>query len=357
MKSSPLRRSSDSSRNSRSFQGLRMNLALRWLSPALLLLSIPLGARLLAAPANQTAPTAPRKLSLPASVEPFERVELHARAVGYVVEVRGERGDVVTAGQVLARVDAPDVHAALALAKAELLERGQLVAAARLGVANAEAALFVARSQATRWEAEAQLHTKTLERQRILREQGAITAQELDEAESAAQVASAELEIARAKTRLAQTELDVAGGKLAVAQAQLPVAEAKVAAAEANVAFLELRAPFVGVIVERRVSTGDLARGGGTPGGMFTLQRVDTVRITFDVPERDAASVKRGMAAEIRVPGAMPRVVAATVTRTSGALDGRSRTLRTEIELSNSGGEWLVGSFVDVTLTLAGETK
>ncbi|NUP96507.1 MAG: hypothetical protein HUU28_10135, partial [Planctomycetaceae bacterium] len=80
-----------------------MNLALRWLSPALLLLSIPLGARLLAAPANQTAPTAPRKLSLPASVEPFERVELHARAVGYVVEVRGERGDVVTAGQVLAR--------------------------------------------------------------------------------------------------------------------------------------------------------------------------------------------------------------------------------------------------------------
>lgn len=291
---------------------------------------------------------------LPASVEPYEQAQLHARVSGYVGEVLAERGDVVKAGQRLARIELPELAAELAHARAQAAERERLAEAAEVAVSQAAAALEVARRQLERWAADVRLKEATLERQRQLHAEGAVTAQELDEALATTEIARSDFAIGQARIVAAEADRAAADAELAVARSQVSVAHARVALVESTARYLEIVAPFAGVVTERRVSPGDLTRSGaGDASALFTLQRLDIVRIRADVPEHDARRILRGTPAEVRVPALGTAPVAATVTRTSGALEPRTRTLRIEVELPNTSGVWLSGSYVELALTPA----
>ncbi len=295
-------------------------------------------------------------IDLPASVEPLERAQIHTRLAGYVAEVRIELGDVVSAGQVLLRIDRPELNTELAQARAELEERAKLVASARAMLEQARAAQRVAEQQLARWEAEVALQTATLKRHEELHAERAITEQQLDEQRARSSIARADLEVARVRAQASAADTLAANAKVEVAGAQSNVASARAAHVEAQLSLLELRAPFAGVVTERRVSPGDLAQP-SAPGGaaLLVVQRVDRVRVQVDAPEHLAARVGPGTPVEIRAAGGAP--VAAQVTRTAGAIDARSRTLRVEIELDNSAGRWLSGSYVQAAFTVSGEVK
>ncbi len=61
-----------------------------------------------------------RWVALPATMAPFQQVNLHARVSGYVKSVGADRGDSVTAGQVLAQVEVPELEADLLRVKPEM---------------------------------------------------------------------------------------------------------------------------------------------------------------------------------------------------------------------------------------------
>ena len=73
----------------------------------------------------------------------------------------------------------------------------------------------------------------------------------------------------------------------------------------------------------------------GTP--IFIVARTDLVRVYVDVPAVEANYVQRGTKARVRVSSDDYAEFPATVTRTSWALDYRSRTLRAKIDLPNKG--------------------
>ena len=155
---------------------------------------------------------------------------------------------------------------------------------------------------------------------------------------------------------LAKAKVDVA-----VAQADLAVATSEAKRLEAWVGYITLSAPYDGVIVARNANTGDfvvpsagdptaMARApylapGGTAAPIYVVDRTDVVRIFVDIPEQDANYVHIGTKATVLARAYRDEPIPGSVTRTSWALNVKSRTLRAEIDLPNPGSQLLPGMY------------
>ena len=115
------------------------------------------------------------------------------------------------------------------------------------------------------------------------------------------------------------------------------------------------------MIVARNANTGDFvlpATGDPTamqraphlsPGGnaapIYVVDRTDVVRIFVDIPEQDANYVQIGTKATVLAQAYRDEPIPGTVTRTSWALNVKSRTLRAEIDLPNPDSQLLPGMY------------
>jgi len=224
-------------------------------------------------------------------VRPFVEAPIYARASGYLKRWLVDLGGTVEAGQLLAEIDSPELNQELARARAEL--------------AQAEAALALARVTATRWA--------------DLLKTASVSEQETAEKQS----------------------------DLALKSATVDGARANVHRLEELQSFERVTAPFAGVITARRTDVGELvAAAGGRE--LFRLAQTGTLRVYVRVPQTAARAVKLGQIAELTIPELPGRIVPAKVVRTSGAMDPSSRTLLTELEVDNAKGEILAGSYAQV---------
>ena len=83
----------------------------------------------------------------------------------------------------------------------------------------------------------------------------------------------------------------------------------------------------------------------GTAAPIYVVDRTDIVRIFVDIPEQDANYVHIGSKATVLVRAYRDQPIPGTVTRTSWALNIKSRTLRAEIDLPNPGSQILPGMY------------
>src|SRR5205823_3928475 len=100
----------------------------------------------------------------------------------------------------------------------------------------------------------------------------------------------------------------------------------------------------------RTVNTGDYVAG-GDKAALFSVARLDPVRVVVQVPEADAGLVAAGQDVSIAVQGVAGPPVVGKVRRTSWVLEPGSRTLRTEIDLPNGKGLVRPGMYVYAKLT------
>jgi RND family efflux transporter MFP subunit len=188
------------------------------------------------------------------------KATVSAQITGRLTEVLIEEGDRVEEGQVLARLDDTDAHAALALAEAQL-------ASARAQVGQFEARLAQARRDLSRLE---DLFARKL-----------VPAQEVE----------------TARTLVATT-----ASELAAQRAQVEVAEAQVRAARVALDYTYVRAPFGGVITEKTAQPGEIvspmsAGGGFTRTGIGTIVDMRSLEIEVDVNEAYIGRVHAGQPA------------------------------------------------------------
>ena len=78
---------------------------------------------------------------------------------------------------------------------------------------------------------------------------------------------------------------------------------------------------------------------------IYVVDRTDVVRIFVDIPEQDANFVHIGTKATVLVQAYRDEPIPGSVTRTSWALNVKSRTLRAEIDLHNPGSQLLPGMY------------
>lgn len=161
-----------------------------------------------------------------------KRVDVRARVGGYLSEVRFSGGEVVEEGDLLVIIDQRPFQIALKAAEAELAE--------------VQAELDLARQEANR--------------ARKLRQDLAISQEDLD--------------------RRVQQEI-AAGARLARVQAA-------VAKAQLDLEYTEVRAPIRGRVGRRLIDAGNLVTGGGAQGDLITtIVQEDPIHFYFDVSEAD----------------------------------------------------------------------
>jgi RND family efflux transporter MFP subunit len=189
------------------------------------------------------------------------KASVATKGTGRLVYLGVEEGSLVKKDQIIGRLDASDVQAALGQAQASLI-----VAKANLG--NARATLENADS--------------TVHRQRVLFRQNLASQSELTTAES------------QYKQALSQ----VASG-----EANIQLAERGVHSAEVQVEFTNIRAPFDGTVLTKDADVGDVMTPFGAAAGsradLVTLADMSSLDAEIDVSETNIEQVHLGQPCEI----------------------------------------------------------
>jgi len=140
------------------------------------------------------------------------------------------------------------------------------------------------------------------------------------------------------------------------AAADAEVAEANVRSLAAQREYETIRAPFAGMVVARYADPGALVQNAATSQTstlpLVTVAQTDLLRLYVYPDQRDAHSIHVNDPAEITPPERPDLHLHASITRISGQLDNRTRTMLTEIDFQNTSGVILPGSFVQVNLRI-----
>jgi RND family efflux transporter MFP subunit len=364
----------------------------------LLLVLIAVGCDKAAPPHRQSVSTVPRvqlvhatvrdlerTIGQPSFVDSYEQTAIYAKLPAYVLKWNVDIGDPIKRNELLATLYIPELKEEVQVKTAQVEMDSALVRqaeklvevakgdlnAAIARVAEAKANVGKYKALVTRWESEVQRQDRMVKEdvldQQILDEsnrqlQASIASR--DAAEAAVQTADADRIARAADLDKAQVDVDVAGAKLNVGLAD----EKRV---EALYSYTNLLAPYDGIIVLRNANTGDFvlpatgdpsaatrtvdqSAAGGTP--IYVVARTDVVRVYVDVPEQDANYIVSRVAHDAGDPRPVTKAAVlvsayrdvelpAEVTRSSWALNTKSRTLRAEIDLKNPDSKLLPGMY------------
>jgi RND family efflux transporter MFP subunit len=189
-------------------------------------------------------------------VVPDRSVTLAAKIVGRVSAVNADEGDRVDAGEVLVDIADAELRANLAAVQARL------------------------RMEEFNWAHQ----EKLAERIRNLREQGTVSAENLDDA----------------NFKVDAAEQTVAGAKAEVARARAMLDESKI------------RAPFSGVIIRKNVEIGAVTAPGEP---LLVLEDHGTLKFRTSVKEQDIARVDNGQTITVTIDALDDLVLEAVVTK------------------------------------------
>jgi HlyD family secretion protein len=315
----------------------------------------------------------------PGYVYAYEQTSLYPKITGYVEKWYVDIGDPLKKGQLMADLYVPELHARyrekkelVKLDEEQVRVAERMVAAAEGNVQVAAADIVQARADVRKYQADVERWESEVQRlsnlTQIVDKQVLVESQkQLKVARASRSAAEAAVQSARAREVARKADLEKARADVAAAKVQVGVARAAEEDLAALVSYTHLHAPYDGVVVLRNVNVGDyveprygdasVPRGGystqirteGIP--LYVVARTDTVRVYVDVPEMEAAYVHGptkegpGTRARVRIQAVDDMDVEATVTRTSWALDYRSRTLRAEIDLPNKDGRIRPGMY------------
>jgi membrane fusion protein, multidrug efflux system len=246
-----------------------------------------------------------RTMRLPGDLVAYQDVAIHAKVEGFVERVDVDRGSVVRRGALLALIDAPELKARIAEAEAK-----------------------VQSTDAQRLEAEAALVSEQSTFERL--------------------------------KKASATPGVVAGNDVEVAQQKAEAARARVQAATRNVeatrqavrslrdieAYLQVRAPFDGVVTERSAHVGSLV--GPSSGAIVRMQQVSLLRLVAPIPEAYVAAARVGQPIQFTVAAFPGETFTAKLARTARALDVKTRTMAAELDVPNGNGRLAPGMFAEV---------
>lgn len=246
---------------------------------------------------------AAEEVVLPGNMQAFIDTPIWARASGYLKRWNVDIGARAKQGQLLAEIEAPEVDQQLQQARADLNTA----------------------------EANLKLSQVTAERYVGLFRTDSVSKQEVDNTV----------------------------GDQAAKTATVKAAQANVSRLEKLVGYEKVFAPFDGVITARNTDIGALVdAGSNTPGKeLFHLASTATLRVYVSVPEAYSRASKPGVPAYLTLNEFPGRQFHGTIVRNSEAIDPSSRTLLVEVDVKNSTGELLPGSYVSVHLKLPSKVQ
>lgn len=239
------------------------------------------------------------EIRLPAELSGFRQTDLYAKVSSYVKELKVDIGSEVKAGQLLIVLEAPEISSQLAAAESRL---------------RAQEAVYMATNSTYN---------------RIL-------------------------ETSKVEGTISKNDLDLALSRKSADYAQLQAAKAAYKEVQIMQSYLQIRAPFDGIISARNVNTGAYVgpAGKGSELPLLTLQDQKKLRLAVSVPEMYTGYLTNGDEISFTVRPYPNQTFRAKIQRMSGALDARLRSERVEMDVINADKKLLPGMVADVILAL-----
>ncbi|HVI44662.1 MAG TPA: efflux RND transporter periplasmic adaptor subunit [Chitinophaga sp.] len=242
-------------------------------------------------------------IQIPGELVAFQRVDLYAKVSSFVKKLYADVGSEVAAGQLLVTMEAPEVNSQLSGAESRL---------------KSQEAVYLS-SKATY--------------DRLL-------------------------ETSKTPGTVSQNDLDLAFAKQKSDLAQLDAARASFREVKDTRNYLEIRAPFSGVISRRNVSAGAYVgpAGKGSDMPIFTLQEQKKLRLVVSVPEAYTGYLNSNSEVDFVVKSLPSQRFKAKVARLAGALDERLRAQSIEMDVINTDKKLLPGMVAEVSFPLKGDS-
>jgi membrane fusion protein, multidrug efflux system len=237
-----------------------------------------------------------RYINLPGEVHPLFQVTLFAKVDGYLDNLTVDKGDSVKAGDLIADIDVPELRA------------NKLKYAADVELAEAEF------NQVSEASTNNPASTSPSEKQE------------------------------------AQNRIAVAKGRLAVAKGNLEYTEAMLK-------YARVTAPFDGIITKRFVDPGayiPVPNAADTPeaAAIVTVTDFKTLRMQVAVPETEAPYIQIGQPIRWTTDDYPGQNFDGAVTRAYWALDKATKTMLTEVQMTNTGMELRPGMLVNARIAI-----
>jgi membrane fusion protein (multidrug efflux system) len=259
-------------------------------------------------------PVASQKLAtvftLPAQLLPFETVDIYPKVTGFMDAIRVDRGSRVHKGQLIIQLSAPELVA----------QRTQAASALRA----AESQLTTAQAKLTS-DKGTYLHMAA-----AAKTPGVV-------AENDVMVASQTVSADEGQVRSAENNV------VAAREALRSVAQLE--------SYLNIYAPFNGVVTTRNLHPGALVGPASGPSGtMPIVQIVDTahLRLVVPVPEAYVGEMQAGQQVAFTVPAFPGQTFHAPIMRISHDVERNTRTMPVELDVHSADGRLSPGSFSSV---------
>ncbi|OUL32491.1 efflux RND transporter periplasmic adaptor subunit [Nostoc sp. 106C] len=306
------------------------------------------------------------ELVLPATIQANRETTIYARTSGYLQKRLVDIGNRVSAGQLLAVIDAPETDQDVQQAVAELAKSDANLAQVQADLVQKQSSLAQAQANLKARQAELvqartnlELARQTWQRWQALQKQGAVATQAADERLSTFNANKANVDALVARVKSERDNVNTAVAAIQSQKANINAFVASKAASKSNLqrttvlqSFKQVVAPFTGVITARNVDTGALISAGSNNNNgnswLFKIAQTDTLRIRINVPQAFVQSIQPRQNAVIRVNELPKKTFSGQVIRTADALDANSNTLLTEIEVKNSENLLRPGMYAEV---------
>jgi len=236
-------------------------------------------------------------IAVPGELIPYQEVDLYAKINSYVKKLWVDIGSEVHEGQLLVTLEAPEINSQLAAAESRIKQM--------------EATYYASKATYDR------LYNTS-------KTPGTVSQNDLEQAE------------AKKNSDLA----DVDAAKSAYKEV------------EANLAYLQIRAPFDGIITARNINLGAYVGPGRSTDPLLVLQDQKRMRLVVSVPEVSTGGLSNKDVVTFSVAALPNHKFTAKVTRLAGALDTKLRAERLEMDVFNKDKILLPHMYAEVDIPL-----
>ena len=243
-------------------------------------------------------------VKIPGELVAYQQVDLYAKVSSYIKKLHVDVGSEVNSGQLLAELDAPEINAQLSAAESR---------------SKSQEALYIASKSA---------YERLYETSKT---PGTISKNDLDQANAKQKSDLAQLDAAKSNYREIQNTRD----------------------------YLQIKAPFSGVITVRNVSAGAYVgpSGKGSDMPLFILQEHKKLRLIVSVPESYTTYISTKSEVEFSVNSIAGEKFKAKISRLAGVLDTKLRSQHIEMDVINNNHKLLPGMVAEVSVPLTSNTN
>ena len=242
-------------------------------------------------------------IAVPGELVPYQEVDLYAKINSYVKTLLVDIGSKVSKGQLLATLEAPEINSQLASAKSKIEQQ--------------KAVYFASKATYDRL-----------------------------------------VNTSKTPGTVSQNDLELAEAKKNSDEANVEAAKSDYNQVAANLSYLQIRAPFDGVITSRNINLGAYVGPGRGTDPLLVLQDQNRMRLVISIPEAYTGGLNDKDKVTFSIQSAPDHKFTAQVTRLAGALDTKLRSERLEMDVYNKDKQLLphMSAEVDVPLPTGDST-